>query len=43
MISVNAFAATEAGGKLKPFKYELPDSGSDQVDIQVHYCEKGGA
>ncbi|MDB4584631.1 NAD(P)-dependent alcohol dehydrogenase, partial [Draconibacterium sp.] len=21
-----------------PFKYELPDIGSDQVDIKVHYC-----
>lgn len=38
MITVNAFAATEAGGKLKPYKYELPELGSDQVDIKVHYC-----
>ena len=40
MISVNAFVATEAIGKLIPFKYELPESGSDQVAIQVHYCGK---
>jgi uncharacterized zinc-type alcohol dehydrogenase-like protein len=38
MTTVNAYAANEAGGKLKPFKYELPELGSDQVDIKVHYC-----
>lgn len=38
MTTVNAYAANEAGGKLNPFKYELPDLGSDQVDIKVHYC-----
>ena len=36
--TVNAYAANEMGGKLKPFKYELPDIGPDQVDIKVQYC-----
>jgi uncharacterized zinc-type alcohol dehydrogenase-like protein len=38
MTVVNAYAANEAGGKLNPFQYNLPDLGSDQVDIKVHYC-----
>lgn len=38
MTVVNAYAANEAGGKLSPFKYVLPEQGSDQVDIKVHYC-----
>jgi uncharacterized zinc-type alcohol dehydrogenase-like protein len=38
MTKVNAYAAHEAGGKLEPFKYELPDLGNEQVDIKVHYC-----
>ncbi|MCY1720582.1 NAD(P)-dependent alcohol dehydrogenase [Prolixibacteraceae bacterium Z1-6] len=38
MTTVNAYAAHEAGGKLIPFKYELPVLGRDQVDIKVHYC-----
>ncbi|MGQ7869480.1 NADPH-dependent aldehyde reductase Ahr [Sunxiuqinia sp. sy24] len=38
MRKVNAFAANEPGGKLVPFTYELPDIGTDQVDIEVHYC-----
>ena len=38
MTTVNAYAASEAGGKLKPFQYQLPDLGNDQVDIKVHYC-----
>lgn len=38
MIKVNAYAAHEATGKLKPFQYELPEIGNEQVDIKVHYC-----
>ena len=38
MTTVNAYSANETGGKLKPFKYELPEFGSEQVDIKVHYC-----
>jgi len=38
MKQVNAYVANEAGGKLSPFKYELPELGSDHVDIKVHYC-----
>ena len=38
MTIVNAYAANEPGGKLSPFKYVLPELGSDQVDIKVLYC-----
>lgn len=38
MTSVKAYAASETGGKLSPFEYELPNLASDQVDIKVHYC-----
>ncbi len=38
MTVVNAYAANEVGGKLSPFKYVLPELGTDQVDIKVHYC-----
>ena len=38
MKTVNAYAATEAGGKLSPYTYELPDSGPEDVLIKVHYC-----
>ena len=35
MERVKAYAASEAGGQLKAFEYELK---CDQVDIKVHYC-----
>ncbi len=38
MKTVNSYAANEPGGKLNPFKYELPNLGSDQVDIKIYYC-----
>jgi len=38
MRTVNAYAADEQGGKLAPFQYELPELGSEQVDIKVLYC-----
>lgn len=38
MKKVMAYAASEAGGKLNPFQYVLPELGNDQVDIKVHYC-----
>lgn len=38
MITVNAFAAKDAGGKLETFSYTLPEIGREQVDIKVHYC-----
>ncbi len=38
MKTVNAYATNDVGGKLIPFKYELPELGTDQVDIKVHYC-----
>lgn len=38
MTLVNAYAAHEVGGLLKPFQYQLPDIGAYEVDIQVHHC-----
>ncbi len=39
MTTINAYAATQAGGKLEPFSYELPDSlGHDEVEINISYC-----
>ena len=38
MKTVQAYAAQEQGGKLKPFTYELPELGSEEVDIKIHYC-----
>lgn len=38
MKKVNAFAASEAGGVLKPFTYDLPVLGNEEVDIKIHYC-----
>jgi alcohol/geraniol dehydrogenase (NADP+) len=35
---INAYAATEAGGKLSPFAYEAGPLGDNQVDVQVEYC-----
>lgn len=32
------FAATEAGGILKPFEYDLGSLGDHQVDVKVDYC-----
>jgi len=38
MITVHAYAASEAGAALKEFTYELGPLGSQEVDIKVHYC-----
>jgi uncharacterized zinc-type alcohol dehydrogenase-like protein len=39
MTTINAYAATQAGGKLEPFGYELPDIlGHDEVEIDISYC-----
>jgi len=35
---VKGFAATEPGGELKAFEYELGPLGDHQVDIKVEYC-----
>ena len=35
---VNGYAATEPGGELKAFEYELGPLGDHQVDIKVEYC-----
>lgn len=35
---VNGYAATEPGGELKAFEYELGPLGDRQVDIKVEYC-----
>lgn len=38
MRQVHAYMAKEAGAELEPFLYDLPDLGSEQLDIKVHYC-----
>ena len=38
MSTVKAFAATEAGGELKPFEYEFGPLGPEDVEIKVHFC-----
>ncbi len=39
MTTINAYAATEAGGELQPFSYDVPDElGHDEVEIDVHSC-----
>ena len=35
---INAYAAFEAGGELKPFEYDPGDLGPDEVEIDVNYC-----
>lgn len=37
-MKVQAYAAFEKGGKLKPFEYELGNIKPDEVDIEVLYC-----
>ena len=37
-ITVSAYAATEARGKLAPFEYELDELGPEELDIKVTYC-----
>ncbi|QDT65580.1 NADPH-dependent aldehyde reductase Ahr [Calycomorphotria hydatis] len=38
MTTVHAYAATEAGGELLPFEYELPEIGPHEVEIDVTSC-----
>jgi uncharacterized zinc-type alcohol dehydrogenase-like protein len=35
---IQAYAATEAGGKLQPFEYDPGPLGSEAVEIDVDYC-----
>ena len=37
-MKVNAYAAFEQGGELKPFEYELGAIRPDEVDVEVMYC-----
>ncbi|WP_431135628.1 NADPH-dependent aldehyde reductase Ahr [Psychroserpens mesophilus] len=37
-MTVNAYAAKEAGATLETFQYDLPELGKEQVDIKVGYC-----
>ena len=37
-MNTKGFAATEAGGVLKPFEYDLGPLGDHQVDVKVDYC-----
>ena len=38
MMKVKGYAAQNASEKLIPFQFDLPELGSEQVDIKVHYC-----
>lgn len=38
MTTVQAYAASEPGGALRPFRFDLGDLGPEEVDIQVQYC-----
>lgn len=39
MPRVHAYAATQAGGRLEPFEYDLPDTlNHDEVEIDIRYC-----
>lgn len=38
MTTVNAYAASEAGGKLEPYQYKLGPLGDHDVDIAVESC-----
>ena len=35
---INAYAAFEAGGELKPFEYDPGPLGSHDVEIDVEHC-----
>lgn len=35
---VQAYAAHQAGGELKPFEFQLADLKTDEVDIDIQYC-----
>lgn len=35
---INAYAAHEPGGELKPFEYDPGTLGKDEIEIQVEYC-----
>lgn len=37
-MKVNAYAAFEQGGELKPFEYELGAIRPDEVDVEIMYC-----
>ena len=37
-MKVNAYAAFEQGGELKPYEYELGAIQPDEVDVEVMYC-----
>jgi uncharacterized zinc-type alcohol dehydrogenase-like protein len=36
--TIKAYAVHEAGGKFEPFSYEVGELGSEEVEINVHYC-----
>lgn len=38
MKKVQAYAAQAMGEKFEPFEYELPNLGTEEVDIKVEYC-----
>lgn len=38
VMTIQAYAARKADGKLKPFKYQLGSLKPDEVEIDVEYC-----
>lgn len=38
MTDINAYAATEAGGRLEPFAYDPGQIGADEVEIRITAC-----
>ena len=38
MKKVNGYAAKEAGATLEKFQYDLPEIGTEEIDIKVDYC-----
>ncbi|MDR9403274.1 MAG: alcohol dehydrogenase catalytic domain-containing protein, partial [Halothece sp. Uz-M2-17] len=37
-MTINAYAAKEAGGKLQPLTYDPGTLGAEDVEIEVQYC-----
>jgi uncharacterized zinc-type alcohol dehydrogenase-like protein len=39
MTTSQAYAATEAGGRLSPYTYEVPAAlGHDEIEVDIRFC-----
>ena len=38
MTKINAYAAFEKGGELKPYEYDAPELGRDDIEISITHC-----